>query len=87
MDATNLFNKYPAINEFYFTTDGIAWYSDADAKRHHKTMGTPDAEVECVKRTQTAPVASIVTETVAQEKTADAPETAVEEIVTLPRLG
>jgi hypothetical protein len=59
MDATNLFKKYPTVNEFYFTTDGIAWWSDADAKRHHKMMGTPEALVECVKRTPDAPVTPI----------------------------
>jgi hypothetical protein len=54
MDAKNLFEKYPTITEFYFTTDGVAWYSEEDAKRHHSLMGTPDAPVECVKRDEPA---------------------------------
>jgi hypothetical protein len=86
MDAKNLFEKYPTITEFYFTTDGVAWYSEEDAKRHHSLMGTPDAPVECVKRDEPATlemkaIVSPTPENVEAEKTETTEEANDTEIV------
>ena len=88
MDATNLFKKYPDAKEFYFTSDGIAWWSNDDAARHHGIMGTPDAIVECVKRDEllsTKPSKmGLKPEVVEQKNNIEEPEQEPEETAKLP---
>lgn len=50
------FKNYPKVNEFFFTSDGEAHFTEHDAKAH--ASGLADKKVEHVKRndlTETKP--------------------------------
>lgn len=42
------FKNYPGVNEFHFTSDGTAFFTEADAKSHAASL--EDKKVESVKR-------------------------------------
>lgn len=46
--AKKIFGDYPDINELYFTSDGMAFFSENDAKNHAATL--KDGEVKTIKR-------------------------------------
>lgn len=60
--AIPFFATYPAVNEFYFTTDGQAFFNAKDAENHAQSLGKSNEAVECVKREEETVSENEVTE-------------------------